>query len=91
MGINKLMKMVVNHLNSLAPKESTLLTRKRHLKAVKKSIDTLIKMQTIDLNSNPELASEHLRIVAKEIGNITNVIDVEEILDDIFNNFCIGK
>ena len=45
----------------------------------------------IDLNTNPELASENLRIVAKEIGNITNVIDVEEILDDIFNSFCIGK
>ena len=40
---------------------------------------------------NPEIASENLRIVAKEIGNITNTIDVEEILDDIFSSFCIGK
>ena len=37
------------------------------------------------------VASENLRIVATEIGNITNVIDVEEILDDIFSRFCIGK
>ena len=48
-------------------------------------------LQNIDLNLNPELASEDLRIVAKEIGNITNVIDVEEVLDDIFSSFCIGK
>ena len=40
---------------------------------------------------NPEIVSENLRIVAKEIGNITNIIDVEEILDDIFSSFCIGK
>ena len=45
----------------------------------------------LDINISPELASEDLRIVAKEIGNITNMIDVEDILDDIFNRFCIGK
>ena len=48
-------------------------------------------MNKIDLNMNPEIVSENLRIVAKEIGNITNIIDVEEIVDDIFNSFCIGK
>jgi tRNA modification GTPase len=48
-------------------------------------------IQQFDLNINPEIASENLRIVAKEIGSITNIIDVEEILDDIFSNFCIGK
>ena len=65
-------------------------TRKRHKQAVKKSICAMNNLLKIDLNINPELASK-LRIVAKEIGNITNVIDVEEILDDIFNSFCIGK
>jgi len=30
-------------------------------------------------------------VAAKEIGSITNVIDAEEVLDDIFSNFCIGK
>ena len=73
------------------PKEEALLTRKRHIVAVKNSIEAMNDLFNIDLNVNPELASENLRIVAKEIGNITNVIDVEEILDDIFNNFCIGK
>ena len=73
------------------PREEALLTRKRHVEAVKKSIDALNDLLNIDLNINPELASENLRIVSKEIGNITNVIDVEEILDDIFNSFCIGK
>ena len=48
-------------------------------------------LQKFDLNINPEIASENLRVVAKEIGSITNIIDVEEILDDIFSSFCIGK
>ena len=90
-GIDKLIKEIVHYLSTLNPKEDGLLTRKRHKQAVKKSIGAMNDLLKIDLNTNPELASENLRIVAKEIGNITNVIDVEEILDDIFNSFCIGK
>ena len=90
-GINDLIKKIVNHLNLMMPKESALLTQKRHVNAVERAIDALNDLLLIDINISPELASEDLRIVAKEIGNITNVIDVEDILDDIFNRFCIGK
>ena len=90
-GIDKLINKIINHLKSLAPKDDAILTRKRHIEVIKRSIYALKDLQKFDLNINPELASENLRIVAKEIGSITNIIDVEEILDDIFNSFCIGK
>ena len=90
-GINELSKKIVNYLKSLVPKEDLILTRDRHIVAVRKSIDALNDLLKLNLNISPELASENLRIVAKEIGNITNIIDVEEILDDIFSSFCIGK
>ena len=90
-GIDDLINSIVNYLKSLAPKEDVLLTRKRHMKAIKRSIEALNDLQKFDLNINPEIASENLRIIAKEIGSVTNIIDVEEILDDIFNSFCIGK
>ena len=90
-GIEDLINSIVKHLKSLAPKEDVLLTRKRHIEAIKRSIYTLNDVKKIDLNNNPEIVSENLRIVAKEIGKITNIIDVEEILDDIFSSFCIGK
>ena len=91
LGIDELINSIVNHLKSLAPKQDAFLTRKRHKEAIKRSIYHLNELHKFDLNTNPEIASENLRIVAKEIGSITNVIDVEEILDDIFSNFCIGK
>ena len=75
----------------LTPRENVLLTRKRHVQGVKKAVCALKRISCTDLDLNPELAAEDLRIAALEIGNITNIIDVEEILDDIFNNFCIGK
>ena len=75
----------------MTPKDDVILTRKRHVEVIKRSIYALKDLQKFDLNVNPELASENLRIVAKEIGSITNIIDVEEILDEIFSGFCIGK
>jgi len=38
-----------------------------------------------------DLAAEELRTAANEIGRITGRIDVEELLDVIFRDFCIGK
>jgi tRNA modification GTPase len=35
--------------------------------------------------------SEHLRLAADALGKITGRIDVEDLLDVIFSEFCIGK
>ncbi|MDC1375778.1 tRNA uridine-5-carboxymethylaminomethyl(34) synthesis GTPase MnmE [bacterium] len=90
-GIDQLIKNIVEYLRSLTPKENALLTRERHIQAVKKASEALSRVSLTNINTNPELASEDLRIAATAIGSITNNIDVEEILDDIFNSFCIGK
>ena len=90
-GIKELLEVIVDYLKMLAPPENVLLTRKRHVQGVKKASSALKKTLTTNFGINPELVAEDLRIASTEIGNITNIIDVEEILDDIFNNFCIGK
>lgn len=38
-----------------------------------------------------DIATEELRIAAKELGQITGTIQVEEVLDVVFEEFCIGK
>ena len=90
-GIDQLIKNIVKYLRALTPKENALLTRERHIQAVKKASQALRRVSLTDLNTKPELAAEDLRIAATAIGSITYTIDVEEILDDIFNSFCIGK
>ena len=90
-GIEELVNMITKHFHSLSPRENAYLTKQRHIEGVKKSILALQRLTKVKLNINPELAAEDLRIAATSIGSITNIIDVEEILDDIFNSFCIGK
>ena len=90
-GIKELVDDIVKHLQSLSPKENAFLTRQRHVKGVSNAVLAFERSRKLDINNNPELMSEELRAAAYAIGSITNSIDVDEILDDIFSNFCIGK
>ena len=90
-GINELIEKIVSYFISLSPRESVYLTRLRHVDGVKNAIVALDRLNKINLNNNAELVAEELRLAAISIGSITKIIDVEEVLDDIFNSFCIGK
>jgi tRNA modification GTPase len=39
----------------------------------------------------PELAAEDVRLCARALGRVTGVIGVEDVLDQVFSQFCIGK
>ena len=38
-----------------------------------------------------ELLAEELRLATRALGRITGRVDVEDLLDVIFREFCIGK
>jgi tRNA modification GTPase len=65
-----------------------MLTRARHRAAVAACRDALVRASAAAL---PELAAEDLRLAARGLGRITGAVDVEELLDVIFRDFCIGK
>lgn len=64
------------------------LTRARHRKALEECIDALARARAASL---PELAAEDLRLAARALGRLTGRVEVEEILDVVFRDFCIGK
>lgn len=49
----------------------------------------------VGLEENDELmldrAAEELRMAIREVGRITGKVGVEDILDVVFSDFCIGK
>ncbi|MDV7339874.1 tRNA uridine-5-carboxymethylaminomethyl(34) synthesis GTPase MnmE [Terasakiella sp. A23] len=64
------------------------LTRARHREALEDCVEALNRFDQIDL---PELAAEDLRMATRSLGRITGRIDVEDVLDIVFSDFCIGK
>lgn len=64
------------------------LTRARHREALAACLAALRRSQTADL---PELKAEDLRLATRELGRITGRVDVEDLLDVVFRDFCIGK
>ncbi|NQV56683.1 MAG: tRNA uridine-5-carboxymethylaminomethyl(34) synthesis GTPase MnmE [Rhodospirillales bacterium] len=64
------------------------LTRTRHRLALEECRQALARVTSAP---EIELAAEDLRLAIRAIGRITGRVDVEEILDKIFAEFCIGK
>jgi tRNA modification GTPase len=63
-------------------------TRERHRAGVVAALDALERANQVSL---PELKSEDLRIASRALGRITGRVDVEDLLDVVFRDFCIGK
>ena len=42
-------------------------------------------------HTEPELIAEELRVAMRALGRLTGRVDVEELLDVVFRDFCIGK
>jgi len=68
--------------------ESPALTRERHRLALTECLECLARALVAPA---AELLAEDLRLAVRAIGRITGRVDVEDLLDTIFREFCIGK
>lgn len=72
----------------LMPGAAPLVTRARHRAALAAAVAALERFAAAPL---PELAAEELRLAARALGRITGRVGVEDMLDRLFAEFCIGK
>ncbi len=63
-------------------------TRERHHHFVRSCAECLIHAAN---SSESEIRAEYLRVGSDHLGRIVGAIDVEEVLDALFKDFCIGK
>ena len=68
--------------------DAPALSRPRHRHALQEALKSLAHGAKV---SEPELFAEDLRLAMRSLGRITGAVDVEEILDSVFRDFCIGK
>jgi tRNA modification GTPase len=68
--------------------EAPVITRARHRHALVAAAAALERALATD---QTELFAEDMRLAVRAIGRITGRVDVEELLDVVFRDFCIGK
>ncbi len=87
-GIDGLLTVLGERVTQTYRIEAPVLTRARHRQALEEAAASLRRSFFAAL---PELRAEDLRLALRSLGRITGAVDVEDLLDVIFRDFCIGK
>ena len=78
--------------NLLAESDTTLVTNQRHLQALSDARTSLLRVRSGLASGLPtDLAAQDIREAIYHIGSIVGEISTDEVLGNIFANFCIGK
>ncbi|GAB4362978.1 MAG: tRNA uridine-5-carboxymethylaminomethyl(34) synthesis GTPase MnmE [Kiloniellaceae bacterium] len=90
MGLERLLARLVERAEHGlgGAEEGAGITRLRHRRALEDCRAALERARTAAL---PELTAEELRLALRALGRITGKVDVEDLLDIVFSEFCIGK
>ena len=95
-GLDRLLeRLEVSCAAMLSDREAPALTRQRHRHALEDCAGAVARAREQlagpEAAAAAELVAEDLRLAARALGRITGRVDVEDILDVVFREFCIGK
>jgi tRNA modification GTPase len=90
-SFDKLLTMLEEFLvNNFSVNESVVITRERHRHLLSRCHQALGRALGEPLGRE-DIIAEELRLAARDLGRLTGCVDVEDVLDVIFRDFCIGK
>jgi len=91
-GFDVLLNALARHAEKfLAGAESAVVTRERHRRTLQDALTALRRALVPELSNREDLLAEELRLAARALGRLTGRVDVDDVLDVIFRDFCIGK
>jgi tRNA modification GTPase len=89
-NVNLLLERLSRFARTFFGPEPGLIVRERHRRALESAISSLDGALAVPAGSE-DLVAENLRQAAQALARLTGRIDVEDVLDAIFRDFCIGK
>ena len=92
-GVEALKNMLLNYVNTGALRNNeTIVTNTRHYNALLKALEEVQKVQDgLDNSISGDLLAIDIRQALYHFGEITGEITSDDLLGNIFANFCIGK
>ncbi len=89
-GVSKMLSAVQDRLAGLAA-GAGLMSHQRHFHALAEAHAALTSVRGETGAEAIEMAAEQLRFATRALSSLVGLVDVEDLLDDIFASFCIGK
>jgi tRNA modification GTPase len=72
--------------------ESALAINARHRDCLRRALESCDRAATSQAHGlSPEYTAIHLNEALRAVGEVIGLVDVEQILDSVFSQFCIGK
>jgi tRNA modification GTPase len=90
-GIDDLIHALAQFAERFFTAEPALVTRERHRVALREAGAALLGALVLGPQGAEELVAEQIRLATRALERLTGRIGVEDILDVIFRDFCIGK
>src|SRR5437763_7987201 len=90
-GVDELVNSVAAFADGFFTPEPALVTRERQRAHLKETVIALRDARRAGEEGREEIMAEQLRLAARALGKLLGRVDVEDVLDVIFRDFCIGK
>lgn len=91
-SVNKLKNVLTESINLRETNVNTIISNSRHLSALNEALESINSVTLgIDNNLSGDLLSTDIKKCIESIGEITGEVTNDDILGNIFSNFCIGK
>jgi tRNA modification GTPase len=90
-GTTELLHALTKFAGDFFAGEPSLVTRERHRKALQTAGQALDEAIRLGSGGAEELIAEQIRLANRALERLTGRIGVEDILDAVFRDFCIGK
>lgn len=80
------------NLNKINLDNEVLITNTRQKDFINKAIENVKKAkQTLDKNQPIDIIAIFIKDILEDLGNITGEFVTEDVIDEIFSRFCLGK
>jgi tRNA modification GTPase len=90
-GLDELVNAIARHADGFFTPEPALVTRERQRAHLIETVLALQGAQRAAQDGREEIMAEQLRLATRALGKLLGRVDVEDVLDVIFRDFCIGK
>ena len=91
-GIELFLQKMIELVNTSSLSNSTIISNSRHLESLNLALENIVKtMDGLNNGISGDFLAIDIRQTLQHIGEITGEISSDDLLENIFSNFCIGK